>query len=293
MTMKTAVMTASWSADLKRCSLMCESVDRFLSGDWHHYLLVEPRDVPAFKSLEGPRRTVISEADLFPRWLRAFPDPSNLGRRHVWLSPFSLPLRGWHAQQIRRLALAQHVDADMLLSIDSDVVMVRPYDPSGMWVDGKMRMFRIDGGINQDMAEHRQWLAHAGKLLGLPASVTPAHDYINTFIGWRVDAARAMLDHIEKISGRHWIRALISSRAISECTIYGRFADEVLEGEGHVCSDQALCHMLWLSESYPDTPEGLQTFMAELQPHQVAIGVQSFVGHDLSEIRRLAFSVTP
>ena len=36
-----------------------------------------------------------------------------------------MPLRGWHAQQIRRLALARHVEADMLLSVDSDVVMVR------------------------------------------------------------------------------------------------------------------------------------------------------------------------
>jgi len=291
--MKTAVMTASWSADLERCSLMCESLDRFLSGDWHHYLLVEPRDVAAFRPLEGPRRTVVSETELFPNWLRAFPDPTSLGRRRVWLSPFSLPLRGWHAQQIRRLALARHVDADMLLSIDSDVVMVRPYDPSSMWADGKMRMFRINGGISQDMVEHRQWLAHAGKLLGLPVTVSPAHDYINTFIGWRVDAARAMLDHIETVSGRNWIRALISSRAISECTIYGRFADEVLKGEGHDVSDQALCHMLWLSEAYPETPRGLESFMADLQPAQVAVGIQSFVGHDISDIRRLAFSVTP
>lgn len=291
--MKTAVMTASWSADLERCALMCESLDRFLGGDWHHYLLVEPRDVAAFRSLEGSRRSVVSEADLFPRWLRSFPDPFSLGRRQVWLSPFSVPLRGWHAQQIRRLALARHIDADMLLSIDSDVVMVRAYDPAAMWADGKMRMFRNDGGISSDMVEHQQWLAHAGHLLGLPATIDPAHDYINTFIGWRVDTVRALLDHIEKISGRDWIRTLVSSRAISECTIYGRFVDEVLGGEGHAPSAQALCHMLWLRETYPETLEGLESFMRDLRPDQVAVGVQSFVHHPISEIRRLAFSVTP
>ena len=272
---------------------MCESLDRFLEGDWHHYILVEPRDVAAFARLNGPRRTVISETDLFPVWLRAFPDPSTLGRRRIWLSPFSLPLRGWHAQQIRRLALARHVEADMLLSIDSDVVMVRPYDPAEMWTGGRMRLFRIEGGVTPAMAEHRQWQAHAGRLLGLPAAVDPAHDYINTFIGWRVDTTRALLDHIEKISGRNWIRALIASRDISECTIYGRFADEVLGGEGHMPSDRALCHVLWFRETYPETLEGLQTFMGELRSDQVAIGVQSFVHHPLSEIRRLAFSVTP
>lgn len=291
--MKTAVMTASWANDLERCGLMCESLDRYLGGDWHHYILVEPRDMAAFAPLAGPRRSIICEADLFPVWLRSFPDPSSLGRRRVWLSPFSLPLRGWHAQQIRRLAMARHVDADMLLSVDSDVVMVRPYDPARLWQDGRMRLYRIDAGVSQDMTNHHRWAAHAGHLLGLPETVSPAHDYINTFIGWRADTARALLDHIERITGRNWVRALVGSRAISECTIYGRFADEVLGGAGHSPSGEALCHMLWFRETYPETLEGLENFMRGLGPDQVAVGVQSFVHHPLAEIRRLAFAVTP
>jgi hypothetical protein len=285
-------MTASYAGDFDRCALLCESMDRFLEGNWHHYLLVERIDVKLFRALEGPGRTVVSEADLFPGWLRACPDPLTLGRRRVWLSPFSVPLRGWHAQQIRRLALARHVDADMLLSVDSDVVMVRPFDPADMWSGERMRMFRIEGGINPGMLNHQAWIAHAGRLLGLPETPDPAHDYINTFIGWRVDTARALLDHIEKTTGRNWVRALVSSRAISECTIYGRFADEVLGGEGHVSSDQALCHMLWFRETFPETLEGLEIFMRGLRPDQVAIGVQSFVRQPISEIRRLAFAVT-
>lgn len=291
--MTTAVMTASYVGDFDRCALLCESLDRFMQGQWHHYLLVEPRDVAIFKPLEGPRRTVISEADLFPRWLRSFPDPTTFGRRRLWLSPFSVPLRGWHAQQIRRLALARHIDAEMLLSIDSDVVMVRPFDPSSMWSDGRMQMYRIDAGISETMSEHHAWLAHAGQLLGLPATVTPTHDYINTFIGWRVDTARALLDHIEATTGRNWVRAIVSSRAISECTIYGRFADEILEGVGHAPSGKSLCHMLWFRHTYPETLEGLEQFIRAMDSDQVAVGVQSFVQHPIDEIRRLAFSVAP
>ncbi|WP_417426526.1 DUF6492 family protein [Hoeflea sp.] len=291
--MNTAVMTASYAGDFDRCALLCESMDRFMQGDWHHYLLVERADTALFRQLEGPKRSIVSEAELFPFWLRSFPDPLKFGRRRLWLSPFSLPLRGWHAQQIRRLAMARHVDADMLLSIDSDVVMVRPYDPASMWVDGQMRMFRIDGGVSDKMTEHRGWYAQAGRLLGLPAAVSPAHDYINTFIGWRVDTARALLDHIENISGHNWVRALVSSRAMSECTIYGRFVDEILNGEGHIPSDQPLCHMLWFRETYPETSAGLEIFMQGLQPEQVAVGVQSFVHQPIAEIRRLAFSVSP
>lgn len=291
--MTTAVMTASYVADFERCALLCESMDRFLEGDWHHYLLVERADAHLFKSLEGVNRTVVSEADLFPSWLRAFPDPLSMGRRRVWLSPFSLPLRGWHAQQLRRLAMARHVDAGTILSIDSDVVLVRPFDPAGLWSDGRLRMFRADNGAHDATPGHLAWLAHAGTILGLTRHPEPAHDYISNMVAWRTDTARALLDHIEQRSGKSWLRAVISSRDISECMIYGRFADEVLGGAGHRPDARSLSHVLWFRETFPRTSEGLASFMAELQPDQVAIGVQSFVGHPLSEIRRLAFSITP
>ncbi|MEQ8305134.1 MAG: DUF6492 family protein [Hoeflea sp.] len=291
--MTTAVMTASYVADFERCALLCESMDRFLEGRWHHYLLVERADVQLFKSLEGVNRTVVSEAELFPSWLRAFPDPLSMGRRRVWLSPFSLPLRGWHAQQLRRLAMARHVEAETILSIDSDVVLVRPFDPASLWSEGRLRMFRADNGAHDATPGHLAWLAHAGTILGLPPHPDPAHDYISNMVAWRTDTARALLDHLENRSGKSWLRAVISSRDISECMIYGRFADEVMGGVGHRPDARSLSHVLWFRETFPQTSEGLASFMAEIRPDQVAIGVQSFVGHPLSEIRRLAFSVTP
>ena len=291
--MKTAVITASWANDLDRCRLLCESMDRRLKGGWSHYLLVEPRDVALFRQLEGPNRQVVSETDLFPVWLRSFPDPTNFGRRRVWLSPFSAPLRGWHAQQIRRLAIARHVDAEMLISVDSDVVMIRDFDTAELWNDGNMRFYRVDGGVSETMANHHVWFAHAGNLLGLPQRPPVGNDYINTFIGWRVDTARKLLDHIEATTGKNWVRSVIGSRAISECTIYGRFVDEVLGGDGHKPSADPLCHVLWFRETYPETLEGLKMFLDEVRPGQVAVGIQSFVRHPLSEIRRIAFEWNP
>tara|TARA_R110002020_G_scaffold5841_13_gene24097 strand:+ start:18275 stop:19153 length:879 start_codon:yes stop_codon:yes gene_type:complete len=290
--MKTAVMTASYAGDFDRCALLCESMDRLMRGEWRHYILVERADVERFRTLEGPKRTVVSEAELFPFWLRSMPDPFSLGRRRLWLSPFSAPLRGWHAQQIRRLAMARHVDADTLLSIDSDVVLVRPFDPADLWNGNRLRMFRADNGAIHATPGHLAWLAHAGSILGLPRRPDPAHDYISNMVAWRVDSARALLDYIETHTGKGWVRAVISSRAISECMIYGRFVDEILDGAGHYPDDRSLSHVLWFRETFPQTPEGLDQFMRELKPDQIAIGVQSFVDHPLSEIRRAAFSVT-
>ena len=62
---------------------------------------------------------------------------------------------------------------------------------------------------------------------------------------------------------------------------------------GHYPDERSLSHVLWFKETFPQTAEGLAEFIREVRPDQVAIGVQSFVGHPLSEIRRLAFSIAP
>ncbi|RYG00366.1 MAG: amino acid racemase [Chitinophagaceae bacterium] len=69
-------------------------------------------------------------------------------------------------------------------------------------------------------SNHLEWLAHSDRLLGIGPFSLPANDYINTLIAWRTDTCRALLDHIEALHGRNWIRAVIRSRQFSECLIY-------------------------------------------------------------------------
>ena len=284
----TAVVTASYAADFERCRLLCESMDLRLKGDWTHYILVAPFDVTLFRSLESARRRVVSERDMLPSWLRAIPDPASRGRRKIWLSPFGLPLRGWHVQQLRRFALSRHISEKTMFFIDSDVVLLRDFDPADLWRDGRLALYRRAGGIQPKMrSNHLEWLAHSDRLLGIGPYSLPANDYINTLIGWRTDTCRALLDHIESRHGRGWIRAMIRSRQFSECLIYGRFVDDVLKGEGHYATEDALCHVLWFEDSYQRDAEGLRHFLADMAPHQIGIGVQSFVGHDLGDIRAL------
>lgn len=286
--MSTAVVTASYANDFERCRLLCESMDLRLKGSWKHYLLVAPFDVALFRQLEGPRRRVICESELFPWWLRAVPDPTTSGRRKLWISPYSLPLRGWQAQQLRRFALARHIDEPVMFAVDSDVVFLRDFDPANLWQGDRLALYRKEGGIGQRMrSNHLEWLAHSDRLLGIGPFSVPANDYINTLIAWRTDTTRALLDHIETLHGRNWIRAIIRSRQFSECLIYGRFVDEVLKGEGHVASPDGLCHVLWFEDSYARDINGLRHFMNDMATHQIGIGVQSFVGHDLTDIRNI------
>lgn len=280
-----AIVTASYAPDFERCRLLCETVDARVSGMAKHYILVAGHDVRQFRALETANRTIIDERDLLPPWLHALRDPVSRFRRHVWLSYKVPPLRGWHVQQLRRMALARHVGEQTLVYADSDVAFVRPFDLSQFWQGDRLRLFRRDGALDaMESGEHRDWSANAARALGLPARAS-SHDYIATLIAWRRDHAAAMLDHIERSSGRSWVEAVAARRRFSECMLYGRYVDDVRAGEGHIHDALERCRIYWKG---PELGEAeLAAFVAGLAPGQVAVGLQSFIGIDLNRIRRL------
>ncbi|PBC00866.1 DUF6492 family protein [Mesorhizobium sp. WSM3860] len=281
-----AIVTASYAPDFERCRLLCETMDRHVTGVARHYILVEHRDMALFRQLEDSRRTIVDERDLLPRWLRAFKDPLSLFRRRVWLSLRTQPLRGWHVQQLRRIAIAARVGEDVLVFCDSDVAFLKPFDASAFWRDGKVRLFRRDGVLaNDGHDEHRIWSRNAGWALGIdPVKVSP-HDYISTLIAWRRETVNAMCGQIEKMHDRDWVSVVGSARKFSECIIYGRYVDDVLEGAGHFHDSAGFCRIHWKGEALSD--DEFRRFVGAMAPEQVAIGMQSFIGTDVGRIRRL------
>ncbi len=257
-----------------------------MKGDWTHFLLVTDSDVALFRSLETSRRQVISERDLLPGWLFVCPDPFSFMRRKLWLSPFSIPLRGWHVQQLRRMALARHISEPTMLTVDSDVVLIRDFNPADLWQDGKLALYRKENAIDASArSDHLKWLAHSERVLGCAPAQLPATDYISSLLPWRTDTCLQMLDHIEARHGRHWVRTMIRTRAFSECIVYGRFVDDVLQGAGHYAMPYPLCHSLWSEDSHSGNLAGLESFVADLAPGHVCLQIQSFLGHSITNIR--------
>ena len=287
--MRTAVITASYAGDFERCRLLCDSLDSRLAGDWTHYILVEHRDVQQFSALAGQRRHIIDEREILPSWLRPFPDPLAFGRRRIWMSPFVPPLRGWHVQQLRRLGVARLLSEPAMFSADSDVVLMREFDPESLWQDGDLRLYCQPGANTPDMSDHCHWAKAAHRLLvDGPVPAPPYDNYINTLIGWRTDTAKALLDYIERRSGTDWVRATARTRAISECTIYGQYVDSVLGGTGHFHSSEALCQVMWTGQAdKKNSGQDLRAFIKGMESHQIGIGIQSFIGYDLKDIRQL------
>lgn len=281
-----AVVTPSYAADFERCRLLCETLDRYVTGVSHHYILVEHRDVARFRALQGPRRTVIDERDLLPGWLHPFDDPTSLFRRRIWLSWKTKPLRGWHVQQLRRIAVAAYVPQDVLVFCDSDVVFVKPFDCGVFCREGKVRLFRRDDTMAGEVRyDHRLWSRNAGEALGIASPSVSPHDYISTLIAWRRETMMSMCRRIEEHNGRGWVEVLGASRKFSECMVYGRYVDEILGGVGHFHGSEELCHVHWFGEALSD--DEFLAFVASMGPEQVAIGVQSFLGVEPDRIRRL------
>ncbi|HMQ58598.1 MAG TPA: DUF6492 family protein, partial [Rhizobiaceae bacterium] len=159
---RNALVTASYAPDLERCRILCESIDRYASGYETHYILVENRDLPLFRALEGGKRKVIGERDILPFWLKRFSDPTRKGAS-VWLSPFTKPLHGWHVQQLRRIALAAIAEEDALIYCDSDTAMIRAYDFSGFWRGDALRLYRQENGADHAQSDHKIWMHHAAE----------------------------------------------------------------------------------------------------------------------------------
>jgi hypothetical protein len=281
-----AMITASYAPDFERCRLLCETMDRHVSGHTKHYILVEGRDVALFRQLESSHRHVVDERDLLPSWLRSYWDPFSLFRKRIWLSLRAKPLRGWHVQQLRRIAIATHLDEEALVFCDSDVAFIRPFDLSVFVRDDKVRLFRRDDEVEKLTFEgHRHWHRNAADLLAIAEPKVSPHDYISTLIAWRRETVNEMCRHIEKVNGTSWVEAIASERRFSECTIYGRYVDEVTGGAKHFLGREEYCHIQWFGTPHSD--DELRAFIDTISLEQVAIGMQSFIGTDIGRLRRL------
>ncbi len=293
-----AIVTPSYAADLARCKLLCESLDAMADGPFRHYLLIAEHDLPLFAHLAGPRRTVVCDADLLPRWMRPIRRPFDRAGRRLWISTDIRrqirPLSGWHVQQLRKLAAARIIDEDVMVMADSDSVFIRPFNASSFVRDGAVRLYRKPGaitGMPPENPTHAQWTRLAASILGLPAPSFPADDFINNLVSWRKDHALALSQRIEEVGGGPVELVLGRAATLSEYQIYGAYARDIAGMAGHFASADALSHTYWNGAAMDRS--GFDRFMAELSPHHIALCVQSFTGTPLELIQELVRTRAP
>ena len=228
----------------------------------------------------GPRCRVWTESELLPRRFVRLPRSRYVvnARR-----PFP-PVRGWILQQVLKLALVERLEADQVLLVDSDVVLVRPVDASA-FADPARRplLFRRDEAVQPQMTRHVRWHAGARRLLG-PASHTGRRArlprYVSSFMLWERAVVVSLVAALQERVGRPWQDVLCGELDLSEWTLYGVYADDVL-GYGAAGRTTAAmrCHCYWDPE--PLSLQQARAFVARLPEDDLAVDAVGQVGHAL------------
>jgi hypothetical protein len=290
--MSTGIITCSFRGDLDACRLLCESIDRHVPDTIRHTVFVPQRDVPLFAGLGSPRRTIATQESLLPRgfWKVPLPGPGwrarlHLPRRDVFLTPYSLPVRGWIAQQIMKLAASADSATEIIVHIDSDNVFVRPLTIDRLCRDGKVRLYR--NPVKVDLATHRRWHSAAGRLLGLPPSDFYDAEYIDSLVVWRRSVAQGVVARIAAVAKTDWRIALARTHHFAEYILYGVFADKVLglEAAGQFAATSSLCHSRW-SDDFADSDDE-RAFIESIGPEHLTCLLQSTIAVSGQERRRI------
>jgi hypothetical protein len=279
-----AVITPSYRGDLERCKLLCESMDFFLSGPWHHYIIVEKHDLELFRSLVGPRRTTLEMETLLPKSIYHLTRIPFINHRSLWFSWRTGFMIGWQIQQIIKLEMAFRVPDEGLLYCDSDVFFVRALDVSRLSENGAYRFYASYFNYNKIDAPNPTYIEASAEQLGLTGQPFPSPSYVDNLVSWHAPTVRQLCAHIGKVFGGDWKIALGRHYIISEYNLYGMFVDRLLEDRTKIASTYLyLCKTAWTTEQVKLVE--LETFCQDLEPAQVALGFQSFLGVKLDPLR--------
>lgn len=277
-----AVITPSYAPDIELCRDLNRSVLAFTSQPVMHHIIVPRRDLKLFSRLKGPRTRVLSVDEIMPKHMIGVP------KANMWLNlrrPVP-PVRGWVMQQLVKIQAVAQIEAEVSLLVDSDVLLVRPVTTETFRRDGRLRFYRKDAGVGEDLPRHLIWHNAARGLLGIPSAPPPLPDYISAFTAWDRRTVLALQDRIQQVTNRPWLDAVAGQLHISEFILYGVFVDEVLGEEANMePTESMLCHSYW--HQSPLDFDTAQQFVQALPAEDVAVMI-SAKSHTPLNVRRTA-----
>ena len=123
------------------------------------------------------------------------------------------PVTGWVVQQFIKMAFPAYCDGSFWLTLDSDVIAVRPFKTSDLIAHGRA----LYGTYRDDDPLWRTWIETSAKLLGLE----PALDMPTLGPTPNIYARPLMLDvqqRLESRSGRSWMDTLLDPSVAGKST---------------------------------------------------------------------------
>lgn len=276
----TKIFTCSYIKDLERAAWMRRSVRRFLRTRCEHVMAVPKQDLSAFKVKLGhdPDLRLVTQDEAVASFLypdKLFKAVEAIVPSQTWRFERHAGRPGWIIQQIAKLNSVRWVANGAVVYVDSDVIFTRPFGPEDFGItDGVRSLIRITP--KDEASRHRDHLNRARRILGAPPGPTE-HHYLSNPAVWYADWIRALQDHIAKVAGKDWQRALFEARHLSEFTIYGAFVEDVLRPKSLNIIDQPLHSGAWEKSALEDLR---RQFADPSQPFKpgLAMVIQSNIG---------------
>ena len=141
---------------------------------------------------------MITTEEVLPLWVRRL-NLRKVGlRSNLWVQARGKPVRGWLIQQMVKLAIAEVVTADVVVHADSDVVLLRAFEPESL-VDreGRVRLYVEPAAIGESLLNHVEWHRTPRSCWRSVGTELPVPDFITSLVPWKRENATALLAHIE------------------------------------------------------------------------------------------------
>jgi hypothetical protein len=157
------------ASDAPRAELLVRTLERYFEPLRTCFVIVPQHELRAVElSLPRGRYEIVAETDVAPE-LPYFLRTAAARARLRLVGP---PIHGWYVQQLLKLAAADLVGTPFYLTLDADVLCVRPTAYEDLVRDGR-------GRVQTTPPNHPEWNDDAERVLGLPRSgrqyaVTPA-----------------------------------------------------------------------------------------------------------------------
>jgi hypothetical protein len=283
-----AIVTPSYRNDFEYVKDLSRSLDQYCSVPFKHILIVPESDRKMFSVLQSDRRIVMTKEEVLKRHgFFKLPLPKRLlipgliDRRfkEQWYKPGVGRLSGWVIQQLIKLAATEYTDAEVMVFVDSDVLLFRELGAEDLYIDGALKLTQKP--IHSGMTSHIRWHANALALVGAKEFKGDLFNYIGQLICWRRDVLQQLQQRITETTGENWIVALARKRDISEYILYGVFVEAVLSQEQHrqILDPTGLTCSYWT----PDANFSAAAMASTVKPQHVALHIQSTIDMSLAK----------
>ncbi len=256
--------------DYSRFRILDASLKKFMKDLGKLFIIVPDKEVTTFRSeIKGDRYEIIPETAVVPEFM--------LFKRYP----------GWNKQQLIKLAAADIVETDFFLTLDADVICIRPTNFSDLVRDGRSYCYRLS--LKQSDQRFKTWYHNAERILKIESAayhhdVTPAvlsreamlllqnhlaQTYRKSRTGFnKLDlqywGINALAKFIPKLSFAEWRLYLLSSEQWTEYSLYYAFLEAYnLFEKYHFLLDKRISgNSVWHLNEY-DSWDPANSFMGE------------------------------